>query len=108
MLQNEPYFMKNPEWYYHDRKKMKFFLTDKAPKEAVQSYKEFYDNTFDFTCQSVMNDFDNECKNELLEIGVPEAKANEIMEIWNSPNNHKSFNELKAEVIKELNLQNKK
>lgn len=108
MLQDRPYFMNNPEWYYHDKKKMKFFLTNKAPKEAVQSYKEFYDNTFDFTCQSVMDDFDNECKKILRDANIPEEKINEIFKVWNSPDNHKSFNELKAEAIKELNLQNKK
>ena len=102
MMQLEPYFMKNPEWYYHDKKKMKYFLTDKAPKEAVQSYKEFYENTFDFTCQAVMDDFDNECKKDLLASGLPETKVNEIMKIWNSPENNKSLNELKAEALKKL------
>ena len=42
MLQSRPYFMTNPEWYYHDKKEWKYKLTDKAPKEAVESYKEFY------------------------------------------------------------------
>lgn len=47
MLKTEPYFMTNPEWYYHDKEKMKYFLTDKAPKEAIESYHEFYDDDYD-------------------------------------------------------------
>ena len=39
-----PYFMKNKEWYYYDEKEEKYKLTDKAPKEAIESYKEFYSN----------------------------------------------------------------
>ena len=34
--------MQNPEWYYHDDKEGIYKLTDKAPKEARKSYKEFY------------------------------------------------------------------
>lgn len=37
-----PYFMKNEEWYYFDAEKRKYILTDKAPKKAQDSYKEFY------------------------------------------------------------------
>ena len=43
----KPYFMKNPEWYtveywYNSKTgKTKYKLTDKAPPEAVESYKEF-------------------------------------------------------------------
>ena len=33
-----PYFMTNKEWYYYDEYK----LTDKAPKKAIESYKEYY------------------------------------------------------------------
>ena len=35
-----PYFMTNKEWYYYDGEMLK--LTDKAPKKAIESYKEFY------------------------------------------------------------------
>ena len=42
LLKEEPYFMQNEEWYYHDRKKCKYVLTDKAPEEAKKSYEEFY------------------------------------------------------------------
>lgn len=45
----EPYFMKNPDWYYHDEVEFKYKLTDKAPKEAIESYKEFYDSLDMFT-----------------------------------------------------------
>ena len=37
-----PYFMKNKNWYYYDAKEGIFKLTDKAPKKAIESYKEFY------------------------------------------------------------------
>ena len=35
-------FLQNEEWYYWDEKEWKYKLTDKAPKEAIDSYKEFY------------------------------------------------------------------
>lgn len=38
----KPYFMENEEWYYYDYENLKYKLTDKAPKEAVKSYQEFY------------------------------------------------------------------
>lgn len=37
-----PYFMENEEWYYHDEDKWRYYLTEKAPPEAVKSYHEFY------------------------------------------------------------------
>jgi len=37
-----PYFMKNKDWYYYDEKEGIFKLTDKATKEAIESYEEFY------------------------------------------------------------------
>ena len=36
--------MKNKEWYYYDVKKGRYQLTDKAPKKAVESIKEFQDS----------------------------------------------------------------
>lgn len=42
MILKKPYFMKNKEWYYYDTKEYKYKLTDKAPREAIESYKEFY------------------------------------------------------------------
>lgn len=44
MMQMPPYFMKDEEWYYFDRKEWKYFLTDKAPKKAIDSYNEYYRN----------------------------------------------------------------
>lgn len=41
----EPYFMTNPEWFYHDEEEFCYKLTDKAPKEAVASYIDFYRDT---------------------------------------------------------------
>lgn len=35
-------FLKNKEWYYWDKNQWKYILTNKAPREAVESYKEFY------------------------------------------------------------------
>ncbi len=40
----KPYFMENKEWYYFDEENFCYKLTDKAPKKAIESYKEFYDN----------------------------------------------------------------
>ena len=37
-----PYFMTNESWYYYDNKEGIYKLTDLAPTEAIQSYKEFY------------------------------------------------------------------
>lgn len=44
MTQDKPYFMNNPEWFYFDEKEWKYFLTNKAPKEAKESYDKFYKN----------------------------------------------------------------
>jgi hypothetical protein len=38
----EPYFMKNEDWYYFDEVEFKYKLTDKATKEAIKSYEEYY------------------------------------------------------------------
>ena len=42
MTLQEPYFMKNEEWFYFDETEFKYKLTDKAPKKAQESYEEFY------------------------------------------------------------------
>lgn len=42
LIEKEPYFMKNKEWYYYDVKIGRYQLTDKAPKKAVESFKEIY------------------------------------------------------------------
>lgn len=38
----KPYFMKKKEWYFFDEEEFIYKLTDKATKEAIESYKEFY------------------------------------------------------------------
>lgn len=43
-MRGRPYFLKNPEWYVEKVDKeglLKYELTDKAPKKAVESYKEY-------------------------------------------------------------------
>jgi len=42
MEQDMPFFMKNKDWYYHDKHDFCYKLTEKAPPEAVKSYQEFY------------------------------------------------------------------
>lgn len=42
MIMDEPYFLKNPKWYYYDQKDFKYKLTSEAPQKAIDSYKEFY------------------------------------------------------------------
>lgn len=42
MTIDKPFFMENKEWYYFDEDEFIYKLTDKAPKEAIESYKEFY------------------------------------------------------------------
>lgn len=39
---DRPYFMEKDDWYYFDFTKRRFALTDKAPKQADQSLKDFY------------------------------------------------------------------
>lgn len=38
----QPYFMTNPDWYYFDEDEFIYKLTKYAPKEAKDSYTEFY------------------------------------------------------------------
>lgn len=37
-----PKFMENNDWYYYDYSSGKYVLTANAPKEAIESYDEFY------------------------------------------------------------------
>ena len=39
---NKPYFLENDSWFYFDEEDWCFKLTDKAPKEAIESYIDFY------------------------------------------------------------------
>ena len=45
----EPYFMKNPEWFYFDETQFKYVLTDKATEKAKKSYEDYYENLDDKT-----------------------------------------------------------
>lgn len=38
-----PYFMENEDWYEFDFLQRKYVLTDKAPEEAKESYKKYYE-----------------------------------------------------------------
>ena len=42
-IDKEPYFLSNKDWYYYDEEEFCYKLTDKATKEAVENYEEFYD-----------------------------------------------------------------
>ena len=48
MTQEKPYFLTNKEWYYYDEEEYCWKLTEKAPPEAVKSYKEYYEAQFKF------------------------------------------------------------
>ena len=43
VIDERPYFLSNKKWYYYDEEEFCYKLTDKATKEAIESYKEFYD-----------------------------------------------------------------
>ena len=45
MLLKQPYFMENTDWYYHEKKKNRYILTDKALKKAYFIIS-FYTNSF--------------------------------------------------------------
>ena len=42
-IDKERYFLSNKDWYYFDEEEFCYKLTNKATKEAIESYKEFYD-----------------------------------------------------------------
>ena len=37
-----PYFIENGKWYYYDEEEEIYKLTKEAPKEAIESYNEYY------------------------------------------------------------------
>ena len=52
-IDEEPYFLSNKEWYCYDEEEFCYKLTDKATKEAIKSYEEFYNNfTKDNKCNT--------------------------------------------------------
>ena len=38
-----PYFLTNKDWYYYDMNTGRYKLTDKATKEAIDSYNKYYE-----------------------------------------------------------------
>lgn len=49
MTMNMPYFMEKDEWFYYDEEEyLAFRLTDKAPKEAYESYKDYLQDALYF------------------------------------------------------------
>lgn len=56
MIFEEPYFMKNKEWYYYDPYELRYKLTDKAPAEAVESYEDFYKSEYEVDGKTVIID----------------------------------------------------
>ena len=43
VINEEPYFLSNKDWFYYDEEEFCYKLTDKATKEAIKSYEEFYE-----------------------------------------------------------------
>ena len=84
MLQEQPYFMTNKEWYYHDKKKNRLFLTDKAPKEAQESYEEFYgnDRPDPGLYAQVMKDAEEYLRNKLKNEGKTPEEIEEAVNDW--------------------------
>ena len=82
MLQTMPYFMTNEEWYYHDDKENKYYLTDKAPKEAIESYNEFYDENIDIGFYHfLIQDTEKSYREELRQAGKTQEEIDaEILE----------------------------
>ena len=42
-IDKEPYFLSNKDWYYYDEEEFCYKLTNKATKETIKSYNEFYE-----------------------------------------------------------------
>ena len=68
MIDEEPYFMKNREWYWKIPGKSGYKLTDKAPQKAKESYKWFYNFDLD------LYDDVPEMTDEMVEAGIQEYK----------------------------------
>lgn len=84
MLQPKPYFLENSEWYYHDKKKNRYFLTDKAPKEEVESYNQFYgENDVDLGFYAVaMHDAEMSYREGLKADGKSQEEIDRIIKEW--------------------------
>ncbi len=84
MRKPEPYFMKNPEWYYHDAEKMRYFLTDKAPREAIESYNEFYADEYvdPVFLHNVIQDAEQSYREDLKREGKTSEEIEKIISTW--------------------------
>lgn len=84
MLQPKPYFLENSEWYYHDKKKNRYFLTDKAPKEEVESYNQFYgENDVDLGFYAVaMHDAEIILRKRLKKEGKSQQEIETLVKKW--------------------------
>ena len=38
LIEKMPYFLTNKDWYYYDKNTGRYMLTEKATKEAIESY----------------------------------------------------------------------
>lgn len=79
-----PYFLTNKEWYYHDDKINKYFLTDKAPEEARKSYEELYHYEYDAFDYGILQEVKEYKYNRLIKEGkTPEEAQKECDDWWN-------------------------
>lgn len=85
MLLEKPYFMENEEWYYHDKKKNRYFLTDNAPEKAKKSYEEHYAQLDmpdpDFLAQAI-KDAELLYRNDLRKEGKSPEEIEKIINEW--------------------------
>mgnify|MGYP006970858663 FL=1 len=78
----KPYFLENKEWYYHDDKINKFFLTDKAPEEARKSYEEFYQYHYDAFDYAILLEAKQSKYDDLIKEGKTPQEAQKICDDW--------------------------
>ena len=77
--------MENEEWYYHDKKKNRYFLTDKAPEAAKKSYKEFYsqlDKPDPCLYADIMNMAEQRKRQKLKDQGKTPEEIEQIIAEW--------------------------
>lgn len=77
-----PYFLENEEWYYHDDKKNRFYLTDKAPEEARKSYEEFYAYHFDAFDYGILREVQQSLYDDYIKEGKTPEEAKKLSDDW--------------------------
>ena len=85
MLLKKPYFMENDEWYYHDDKKNRYYLTDKAPKKAQESYNEFYaelDKPDPVLFANILDMAEQRKRQHLKDAGKSSKEIEQIIQEW--------------------------